>query len=207
MVKKWRILKNYSLTPQKRKSNNLSGKNLTFGVQISKIMEIVVLIANFDRVNLIVFVVGVAFSAKILNWAVMEVRSPTLEACIGETICRMLFTREKLQSVKLAGAPIVCGSEPVMGALENSTSNNHSSVGSSSDKCVSVTLEIRPRMLLKRMFKSLVMFCLVSVSLLSRQTLKCLNLKLPSHVNMAVLKISSDTTIPVRMVNPSRSTT
>ena len=40
-----------------------------------------------------------------------------------------------MQSVKLAGAPIVCGSEPVMGALENSTSNNHSSVGSSSDKC------------------------------------------------------------------------
>ena len=39
------------------------------------------------------------------------------------------------RSVKLAGAPIVCGSEPVMGALENSTSNNHSSVGSSSDKC------------------------------------------------------------------------
>ena len=29
----------------------------------------------------------------------------------------------------------MCGSEPVMGALENSTSTNHSSVGSSSDKC------------------------------------------------------------------------
>ena len=29
----------------------------------------------------------------------------------------------------------MCGSEPVMGALENCTSNNHSSVGSSSDKC------------------------------------------------------------------------
>ena len=29
----------------------------------------------------------------------------------------------------------MCGSEPVMGALENSTRNNHSSVGSSSDKC------------------------------------------------------------------------
>ena len=57
---------------------------------------IVVLIANFDRANLIVFVMGVAFSVKILNWAVMEVRNPTLEACIGETICRMLFTREKL---------------------------------------------------------------------------------------------------------------
>ena len=38
--------------------------------------------------------------------------------------------------MKLAGAPIVCGSEPVMGrVLENSTSNKHSSLGSSSDKC------------------------------------------------------------------------
>ena len=96
MVKKSRILSNYSLTPQKRNSNNLSGTNLMFGVQISKIMEIVVLIANFDRANLIVFVMGAAFSARNLNWAVMEVRNPTLEACIGETICRMLFTREKL---------------------------------------------------------------------------------------------------------------
>ena len=85
----------YQKTPQKRKSNSLSGKNLMFGVQMSKIMEIVVLIANFDRANLIVFVMGVAFSVKILNWAVMEVRNPTLEAYIGETICRMLFTREK----------------------------------------------------------------------------------------------------------------
>ena len=55
-------------------------------------------------------------------------------------------------SVKLAGAPIVCGSEPVMGALENSTRNNHSSVGSSSD-VLSVTLEIRPKVLLKRMLR------------------------------------------------------
>ena len=44
-----------------------------FGVQISEIMEIVVLIANLDRANLIVFVMGVAFSVKILNWAVVEV--------------------------------------------------------------------------------------------------------------------------------------
>ena len=95
MVKKSRILKNYSLTPQKRKSNSLSGKNLMFGVQMSKIMEIVVLIANFDRANLIVFVMGPAFSVEILNWVVMEVRNSALEACIGETICRMLFTREK----------------------------------------------------------------------------------------------------------------
>ena len=60
-----------------------------------QIMEIVILIVNFDQANLIVFVVGAAFSERILNWAVMEVRNPTLEACIGETICRMLFTREK----------------------------------------------------------------------------------------------------------------
>ena len=73
MDKKSRILKNYSVTPQKRKSNNLSGTNLMFGVQISEIMEIVILIANLDRANLIVFVMGVAFSVKILNWAVVEV--------------------------------------------------------------------------------------------------------------------------------------
>ena len=56
---------------------------------------------------------------------------------------------------------------------------------------LSVTLEIWPRMLPKRMFKSLVMFCLIPVSLLSGQTLKCLNFKLPSHVNMGVLKKAS----------------
>ena len=89
-------LEELQFTPQKRKSNNLSGTNLMFGVQIFKKVEIVALIANLDRANLIVFVMGVAFSVKILNWAVMEVRNPTLEACIGETICRMLFTREKL---------------------------------------------------------------------------------------------------------------
>ena len=59
-------------------------------------MEIVVLIANFDRAKLKVFVMGAAFSVEIQNWAVMEVRNPTLEACIGETICKMLFTSEKL---------------------------------------------------------------------------------------------------------------
>ena len=48
-----------------------------FGVRISKIMEIVVLIANFDRANLIVFVMGAAFSVKNLTWAVMEVQNPT----------------------------------------------------------------------------------------------------------------------------------
>ena len=56
---------------------------------------------------------------------------------------------------------------------------------------LSVTLEILSRMLLKRMFKSVVMFCLIPVSLLSRQTLQCLNLKLPSHLNKGVLKKAS----------------
>ena len=39
-------------------SNNLSGTNLMSGIQISKIMKIVVLTANFDLANLIVFVTG-----------------------------------------------------------------------------------------------------------------------------------------------------
>ena len=88
--------KELQFNPSEEEIKQSAGKNLMFGVQISKIMEIDVLIANFDRANLFVFVVGVAFSAKILNWAVMEARSPTLEACIGDTICRMLFTREKM---------------------------------------------------------------------------------------------------------------
>ena len=85
----------------------------------------------------------------------------------------------------------LCGSEPEMGALENSTSNNHSSVGSSLINVLSVTLELRPKLLLKRTFKSLAMLCLIPVSLLLRQSLKCLNLKSPSHVNMGVLKIAN----------------
>ena len=58
MVKKSIILKNYGLTLQKRESNNLSGTNLMSGIQISKIMKIVVLTSNFDLANLIVFVTG-----------------------------------------------------------------------------------------------------------------------------------------------------
>ena len=50
------------------------------------------------------------------------------------------------------------------------------------------------------MFKSLVMFCLILVSLLSRQGLKCVNLKLPSHVNMGVLKKASLKTSLMKML-------
>ena len=72
--------------PSEKEVKQSVGKKSMFVVQISKIMEIVVLIVKFDRANLIVFVMGTAFSVKILNWAVIEVRNPTLEACIGETI-------------------------------------------------------------------------------------------------------------------------
>ena len=53
-----------------------------------------------------------------------------------------------------------------MGALQNSTRNNHSSADLVLINVLSVTLEIRPKVLL----------CLVSVSLLSCQSLKCLNI-------------------------------
>ena len=91
----------------------------------------------------------------------------------------------------MAGAPIMCGSEPVMGALENSTIITILPSDLVLINVLSVTMEIQPKVLPKRMFKSLVMFCLIPVSLLCRQTLKCLNLKLPSHVNMGVLKKAS----------------
>ena len=101
---------------------------------------------------------------------------------------RMLFTREWALKQLNWQAPL-----PLMGALGNSTSNNHSSVGSIVIlvNVLSVTLEIRPRTLLKRVFKNLVMFYLISVSLLSHHSLKCLNLKFPSHVNMGVLKLAT----------------
>ena len=93
-------------------------------------------------------------------------------------------------SVKLAGAPIVCGSEPVMGALENSTRNNHSSVGSSSDKSAFSNHGNSAEGVTKKNVKSLAMLCLIPVSLLLRQSLKYLNLKFPSHVNVKNLKMS-----------------
>ena len=91
----------------------------------------------------------------------------------------------------MAGAPIMCGSEPVMGALENSTVITILPSDLVLINVLSVTMEIQPKVLPKRMFKSLVMFCLIPVSLLSRQTLKCLNLKLPSHIKMGALNKAS----------------
>ena len=70
----------------------------------------------------------------------------------------------------MAGAPIMCGSEPVMGALENSTITILP-LDLVLINVLSVTMEIQPKVLPKRMFKSLVMFCLIPVSLLSRKNL------------------------------------
>ena len=71
----------------------------------------------------------------------------------------------------MAGAPIMCGSEPVMGALENSTMITILPSDLVLINVLSVTMEIQPKVLPKRMFKSLVMFCLIPVSLLSRKNL------------------------------------
>ena len=46
------------------------------------------------------------------------------------------------------------------------------------------------------MFKSLAMLCLIPVSLLLRQSLKCLNLKFPSLVNRSVLKDCQPQDVP-----------
>ena len=53
-----------------------------------------------------------------------------------------------------------------MGAIENSTSNNHSSVGSSSDKCAFSNSGNSAESVTKNnvRFKSLVMLCLIPVS-------------------------------------------
>ena len=71
----------------------------------------------------------------------------------------------------MAGAPIMCGSEPVMGAFENSTIITILPSDLVLINVLSVTMEIQPKVLPKRMFKSLVMFCLIPVSLLSRKNL------------------------------------
>ena len=53
--------------PSEKEVKQSVGKKSMFVVQISKIMEIVVLIVNFHRANLIVFVMGAAFSERIPN--------------------------------------------------------------------------------------------------------------------------------------------
>ena len=157
------------------------------GLKLPKMMEIVVLIGNFNRVKLNrLRNGGSVFSKKPKLGSVTEVRNPTLDSCIGEHYMQnegngrsssQTCWRPCLWSGPLAilRVIIILPSDLVLVNV------------------LSVTLEIRPRTLLKRVFKSLVMFYLISVSLLSHdQSLKCeLSLKFPSHVNMGVLKLAS----------------
>ena len=155
------------------------------GLKLPKMMEIVVLIGNFNRVKLNrLRNGGSVFSKKPKLGSVIEVRNPNLDSCIGEHYAECFSPGNGRSNSQTCWRPcrwsgplailrviIILPSDLVLVNV------------------LSVTLEIRPRTLLKRVFKSLVMFYLISVSLLSHdQSLKCeLSLKFPSHVNMGVL--------------------
>ena len=159
------------------------------GLKLPKMMEIVVLIGNFNRVKLNrLRNGGSVFSKKPKLGSVIEVRNPNLDSCIGEHYAECFSPGNGRSSSQTCWRPcrwsgplailrviIILPSDLVLVNV------------------LSVTLEIRPRTLLKRVFKSLVMFYLISVSLLSHdQSLKCeSSLKFPSHVNMGVLKLDS----------------
>ena len=72
-------------------------------------MEIVVLIGNFNRVKLNrLRNGGSVFSKKPKLGSVTEVRNPTLDSCIGEHYMQNAFHQVMgAQAVKLAGAPAV----------------------------------------------------------------------------------------------------
>ena len=87
-------------------------------------MEIVVLIGNFNLRNW-----GSVFSKK-PKLGSYRSSKPNFRLLYRRTLCRMLFTKEWALKQSNLLAPL-----PLIGALGNSTSNNHSSVGSSSGKC------------------------------------------------------------------------
>ena len=155
------------------------------GLKLPKIMKNIVFIGNFNHA-IFLPVVEALFLVKSQNSADLEISNLILNAYLGET-----RPGKNWRSVKLAGAPVVTRSEPVMGCLIVLQVITILPSDLVMIKVLSVTLEIRPKVFLKRMFKNLVMFCQFPVSLLSRLSLKCLNLKLPSHVNTGVLKKAS----------------
>ena len=89
-----------------------------------------------------------------LFWADIEISNLILNACIGETIRNFFQPGKNWRSVKLADAPIVCSSEPVMGRLKIL----RVIITLPSDlvliNVLSVTVEIRPKVLLKTTFDS-----------------------------------------------------
>ena len=132
-------------------------------------MEIVVLIGNFNRVKLNRLRNGGSVFSKKPKLGSYRSSKPNFRLLYRRTLCRMLFTREWAlkQSNLLSALPLI-GPLAILRVI----------IILPSDlvlvNVLSVTLEIRPRTLLKRVFKSLVMFYLTSVSLLSHdQSLKC----------------------------------
>ena len=93
-------------------------------------MEIVVLIGNFNRVKLNRLRNGGNVFSNKPKLGSYRSSKPNFRLLYRRTKCRMLFTRDWALKQLNWLAPL-----PLMGALGNSTSNNHSSVGSSSDKC------------------------------------------------------------------------
>ena len=161
------------------------------GLKLPNMMEIVLLVGNFNLVKLNRLRNGGSVFSNKPKLGSYRSSKPNLEACIGETISRMLFTREwalmQLNWVKLAG-PL-----PLMGALGNSTSNNHSSVGSSSDKCAFSNSRNSAKDVTE---KSVQEFSHVLSKLcepvISWPESKMFKPQLfPSHVNMGVLKLAS----------------
>ena len=95
------------------------------GVKVPKIMEVILLVGNFDRA----IFMSVCPLGGGGGWGQTQIQT----SVSGKQYANCFSAGKNGRSVRLASAPVVCGSELVMGALENSTSNSHSSVESSSD--------------------------------------------------------------------------
>ena len=106
-----------------------------YGLKLPKIMKnIDVLIGNFDHA-IFLSIVEALFLVRPKLGRYRNFK-PNFKRLHRSNNTQNVFNQGKIGArLNWLAAPIVCGSEPVMGALENSTSNNHSSVGSSSDKC------------------------------------------------------------------------
>ena len=159
------------------------------GLKLPKMMEIVVLIGNFNRVKLDRLRNGGSIFSKKPKLGSYRSSKPNFRLLYWRTLCRMLSPGNERSSSQTCWRPCRwSGPLAILRVIIILPSDLLVLVN-----VLSVTLEIRPRTLLKSVFKSLVMFYLISVSLLSHdQSLKCeLSLKFLSHVNMGVLKLAS----------------
>ena len=65
------------------------------GLKLPKIMKNIVFIGNFNHA-IFLSVVEALFLVKSQNSADLEISNLILNACLGEAICKMYVTREKL---------------------------------------------------------------------------------------------------------------